>query len=158
MLPYVMVGLSAAWSAFVVKIVAESARVGGRTISFLGHTLLEPGEPLGVWILASFSAVAALATAASIAYMWGRRLERRMTAELDARWAEVSRRNVDLQARHAVLRRRVAELRSHVGELTDRRNALIAEVGDDGGAPGPDVDGHRSVVDLASRRPNRRIR
>ena len=156
MLPYVIVGLSAAWSAFVVEIVVESAPVGGRTISFLGHTLLTPNEPLGVWILTSFAATAALAMAVSVAYAWGRRLERRMAAELDARWAELSRRNVGLQARHAVLRRRVAELRSHVGELTDRRNALIGEVGDD--VIGRRDEGHRSVVDLASRRTKRRIR
>jgi hypothetical protein len=158
MLPFLLVALSIAWSTFVVAVVAGSARFGGRTISLFDHRLLTPGEPLGVWILTAFSATAGVALACSIASARARRLRRRMAAEFDARWDELSRRNLGLQARQEMLRRRVSELRSHVGELTDRRNALLEEVGGSDAVGLSDGDGHRSVVDLAARRTKRRFR
>lgn len=158
MLAFLLLGLAIAWSTFVAAIVVESARVGGRTISLLGHTLLAPGEPLGVWILTTFAAAAGLALTCSLAFARGRRLERRMAAELDARLDELSRRNIGLQARQEMLRRRVSELRSRVGELTDRRDALLEEVGGDDVVGLMDGEAHGSVVDLASRRTKRRFR
>ena len=152
-----LIGLATIWSLFVVDMVVESGPSAGRTLVFVGHVLMRPGEPWGVWILAGLSAGAALGLGSALAYARGRRLEHRMAAELDARWEELSRRNVGLQARHASLRRRVSELRSHVTELTDRRDALVGELGD-ALVPATDADGERSVIDLAERRTKRRRR
>jgi hypothetical protein len=121
-LPFVLVALSLAWSAVAIDVVVESAPVGGRELWAFGHLLATPGVPAGIWILCGVSATAALAMVAAVAHVRGRRLERRMAAELDDARAEMARRSAGDTARTTLLSWRVAELQT----LVDR---LIAERG-----------------------------
>ena len=57
------------------------------------------------------SASAALAMAIAVAYARGRRLERRMAAELDERWAALAERDAGDAARKNLLSWRIAELK-----------------------------------------------
>jgi hypothetical protein len=63
--------------------------------------------------------------AIAVAYARGRRLERRMAAELDARWAELAERDAGDTARRELLNWRLAELQTLVDRLlADRRASM----------------------------------
>ena len=89
--------------------------------------MLTPGIRPGVLILCGLAASAGLAWAAAVAYARGRRLERRMAAELDARYQEITTKAAGDVARAGLLSWRVAELRTSMDELTARRDEIIAE-------------------------------
>jgi hypothetical protein len=127
LLPVVILVGAAAWAAVAVDIVIESARVGAREIWAFGHVIASPGVPAGIWVVCGVSATAALAMVTAVAYVRGRRLERRMAAELDESRAEMARRGAGDAARMRLLSWRVAELQT----LVDR---FMAE-------RGPDQDG-----------------
>jgi hypothetical protein len=59
----------------------------------------------------------------AVAYARGRRLERRMAAELDGRWEEISERSASDATRIRLLSWRVAELQTLVNRLGDDRAA-----------------------------------
>ena len=59
----------------------------------------------------------------ALAYARGRRLERRMAAELDGRWEEISERNAGDATRIRLLSWRVAELQTLANRLTAERAA-----------------------------------
>jgi hypothetical protein len=124
---YIAIVLATAWTAVVVETIIESARVFGSSIQFLGRTMLTPGIRLGILILCGLAASAGLAWAAAVAYARGRRLERRMAAELDARYQEITAKAAGDVARAGLLSWRVAELRTSMDELTARRDEILAE-------------------------------
>jgi hypothetical protein len=61
--------------------------------------------------------------AIAVGYARGRRLERRMAAELDGRWEEISERSASDATRIRLLSWRVAELQTLVNRLGDDRAA-----------------------------------
>jgi hypothetical protein len=125
---YFMVLIAAAYAAAVTDVVIESARTGARTMIAFGTVLFEAGLPQGVWILCGVSASAALALAAAVAHVRGRRLERRMAAELDARYEQASARAAGDVARERLLGGRVAELQTSIDTLTAQRDRVYADV------------------------------
>jgi ABC-type anion transport system duplicated permease subunit len=120
--------LATVWTAFVVETIIESARAFGGSIIFLGRTLLTPGIRPGVLILCGLAATAGLAWAAALAYERGRRLERRMAAELDARYQEMTTQAAGDVARAGLLSWRVSELRTSMDDLIANRDRIQAEM------------------------------
>lgn len=92
MVGVVLVVVAAGMSVVAVDAVVESANVDARDIILFGHTFLSPGTPAGPWILIGLVAAAVLAWLAVTTRSRGRRLERRMAEELDARRDLPSRR------------------------------------------------------------------
>lgn len=91
MLAVVLVSIATVWTAVVADVVAESASSGGARISLLGHAITSATPQTGVISLAALAASAAVGLAAALAFVANRRMERRMAAELDARWEEIAR-------------------------------------------------------------------
>ena len=120
--------VATAWSALAADAVIESARAGDGSLVVLRRTLFTPGLRPGIVILAGLAAFAGLAMAAAVAYARGRRLERRMAAELDARYQEITARAAGDVARAGLISWRVAELRTSMQDLTGQRDRLIAEM------------------------------
>jgi hypothetical protein len=82
------VALATAWTVVAVDAIAESARTDGRSIVVFGTTLGRPGSPGGIWILIGAAVVAMLLWAMAIAILHGRRLQRRVDAQLATGWQE----------------------------------------------------------------------
>ena len=120
--------LATLWTAFVVETIIESARAFGGSIMFLERTLLMPGIRPGILILCGLAASAGLAWTAALSYERGRRLERRMAAELDARYQEITTQAAGDVARAGLLSWRVAELRTSLDTLTEQRDQVLAEM------------------------------
>jgi hypothetical protein len=127
MLGYVWIGVAALYASLVTAVIVESARVS-RSIVLFDQVVAEPGRAWTLAIVATLAASAALALATSIAYVRGRRLERRMAAELDARWEQITRKEVDLRARREVLADRVAELHGQMEQLARERARIEDEL------------------------------
>lgn len=117
-----------AWTALVADTVWESAHAGGGSIVAFGRTLATPGVRPGVAILAGLAASASVALTAAIALVRGRGLERRMAADLDERYREITARAAGDVARAGLVAWRVAELRSSMEQLSDRREQVLAEM------------------------------
>ena len=77
--------LAAVWCAIAFELVVESARIQGRALVLFGNLLAAPSLAVTIVVLCVVSASAALAMAIAVAHARGRRLERRMAAELDGR-------------------------------------------------------------------------
>ena len=88
-------------------------------------SLAAPAVSATIVILCVVSASAALAMAIAVAYARGRRLERRMAAELDARWAALAERDAGDAARRKLLSWRIAELQTLVEQLLAERQATL---------------------------------
>ena len=114
--------LAVAFTVGVAETVIESARTDAMTIMAFDKVLLEPGVPAGIWILCGMSAVAALALVTAAARIRGRRLERRLAAELDARYEDMSSKAAGDAARAHLLEARAAELQTWVERATDERD------------------------------------
>ncbi|HUF60337.1 MAG TPA: hypothetical protein VMR89_12810 [Actinomycetota bacterium] len=120
--------LAMVWTAFVVETIIESARAFGGSIIFLGRNLFMPGIRPGILILCGLAATAGLAWTAALAYERGRRLERRMAAELDARYQEMTTQAAGDVARAGLLSWRVSELRTSMDDLIANRDRIQAEM------------------------------
>ena len=119
---FVLTGL--VLGAVSIEMVWESARTDGRALVLVGHVVAAPPVSATIVILCAVSAVGALAMAVAVAYARGRRLERRMAAELDARWADLAERDAGDAARRELLNWRLAELQTLVDKLlADRQTA-----------------------------------
>jgi hypothetical protein len=117
-----------ALSVGVGDAVIESASTDPMQIVVFGRVLLEPGTPEGIWILCGMSAVAALALVSAVARIRGRRLERRLAAELDARYAEMSSKAAGDAARAHLLDARVAELQTWYERAVAERDQAREEL------------------------------
>jgi hypothetical protein len=113
------------WCAVSIEMVWESARTKGEALVVFGHVVATPPVEATIVILCAVSAAAALAMVTAVAYARGRRLERRMAAELDARWAELAQRDAGDAARRELLNWRLAELQTLVDRLLEDRRAAV---------------------------------
>jgi type VI protein secretion system component VasK len=86
------VALAAAWTVIAADAIAESARTDGRSIVVFGTTLGNPGSPGGIWILIGAAVLAMVLWAIAIAILHGRRLQRRVDAQLEQGWLPVGSR------------------------------------------------------------------
>ena len=111
------------WCAVSIEMVWESARTDGRALVLFGHVVAAPPVSATIVIVCAVSAAAALAMAIAVGYARGRRLERRMAAELDARWAELAERDAGDAARRELINWRLAELQTLVDRLLADRQA-----------------------------------
>jgi hypothetical protein len=121
---YFPIVLASLWCAVVVELVQESVRTEGRALAAFGHVLAAPPLAVTMVVLCSVSASAALALVTAVAYARGRRLERRMAAELDARFAELAERDAGDTARR-LLTWRLAELQTLVDRLLEERKTGV---------------------------------
>jgi hypothetical protein len=120
---YFPIVCASVWCALSIEMVWESARTDGRALVLFGHVVAAPPVSATIVILCAVSAVGALAMAVAVAYARGRRLERRMAAELDARWADLAERDAGDAARRELLNWRLAELQTLVDRLLADRQA-----------------------------------
>ncbi len=126
MLLYFPIVLASVWCALVVEVVQESVRTEGLAVVAFGHVLAAPPLDVTIITLCVLSASAALAMVTAVAFARGRRLERRMAEELDARYADLAERDAGETA-HRLLTWRLAELQTLVDRLLDERKAGIAK-------------------------------
>ena len=122
--------LATAFAVGVVEAIVESTQhLDPMQISVFDKVLLEPSLSTGIWILCGLSAVAALAMVSAAARIRGRRLERRLAAELDARYEDMSSKSAGEAGRAHLLEARVAELQTWVeranAERDEARTALV---------------------------------
>jgi hypothetical protein len=120
--------LATAWTVVVIETIVESVRAFAGSIVFLGQTVYAPGAQPEMLILCGLAATAGLAWAAAVAYARGRRLERRMAAELDTRYQEMTTRAAGDVARAELTAWRVAELRTSMQGLLERRDEILAQM------------------------------
>jgi hypothetical protein len=120
--------LATAWTLVVVETIIESVRAFAGSIVFLGQTIYDPGTQPEILILCGLAATAGLAWAAAVAYARGRRLERRMAAELDARYQEMTAQAAGDVARAELVSWRVAELRTSMEALLTQRDEILAQM------------------------------
>jgi hypothetical protein len=123
---YFPVVCASVWCAVSIEMAWESARTDGRALVLFGHVVAAPPVSATIVILCAVSAAAALAMAIAVGYARGRRLEHRMAAELDARWAELAERDAGDAARRELLNWRLAELQTLVDQLLADRKAAAA--------------------------------
>jgi hypothetical protein len=121
---YFPIVLASVWCALVVEVVQESVRTEGRALVAFGRVLAAPPANTTMFVLCVLSASAALAMVTAVAYARGRRLERRMAEELDARYAELAERDAGDTA-HRLLTWRLAELQTLVDRLLSERQAAV---------------------------------
>ena len=126
MLLYFPIVLASVWCAVVVEVVQESVRTEGLALVAFGHVLAAPPVDVTIITLCVLSASAALAMVTAVAFARGRRLERRMAEELDARYADLAERDAGDTA-HRLLTWRLAELQTLVDRLLDERKAGVAK-------------------------------
>ena len=117
--------LAALWCAISFELVVESARTQGQELVLFGNVLAAPAVSVTIVVLCVVSASAALAMAIAVAFARGRRLERRMAAELDDRWAALAERDAGDAARKNLLSWRIAELQTLVEQLLAERQAAL---------------------------------
>jgi hypothetical protein len=118
-----LIVLATALSVGVIDAVIESAGANAVAITVFDRVLVTTSEPqTKIWLLCAMSAVAALALVTAVARFRGRRLERRLAAELDARYEELSSKAAGDAARAHLLEARVAELQTWVERATDERD------------------------------------
>lgn len=124
----IAISLATLWTAVVIETIIESVRAFAGSIVFLGQTFYDPGTQPEILILCGLAATAGLAWSAAVSYARGRRLERRMAAELDTRYQEMTTRAAGDVARAELTAWRVAELRTSMDELLVRRDEILAQM------------------------------
>lgn len=117
--------LAAVWCALAFELVVESARIQGQALVLFGEVLAAPSVDVTIGVLCVVSASAALAMSVAVARAHTRRIERRMAAELDVRWAALAERDAGDVARKNLLSWRVAELQTLVEQLLAEREATL---------------------------------
>ena len=123
-----LIALAITWLTAVIDAVVESARVGATQIVLFGRVLYEPSSArIGVWIVCGLSASAMLAMVTAVSTVRGRRLRKRMAAEL-ARIEQSQLREVGDNALLQLLPNRIAELQTSVDILAAQRDALLDEI------------------------------
>ncbi len=135
------VALATAWTVVAADAIAESARTDGRSIVVFGTTLGDPGSPGGIWILIGAAVVAMVLWALAIAILHGRRLQRRVDAQLEQGWLPMGSPATPPmpQAPHPV------RYDPEIASLERRRDGLLRELRE----VQRDLEAARRVVDQA---------
>ena len=124
--------LAAVWATFVTSAVLQSAAGavnGGIGIVAFDRPIYMPATMEDeILLLCAASASAALALVTGVYMIRGRRLERRMAAELDDRMATRIQRDAGDSAVSRLLESRVDELQTSVDTLTAQRDAIYDEI------------------------------
>lgn len=121
--------LALGWSVFVTSAVLQSAAVGATQIVAFERVMYTPQSvEESILLLCAMSASAALALVTGIYMVRGRRLERRMAAELEDRMATRLERDAEDSAVPRLLEHRVTELQTSVDTLTAQRDAIYDEI------------------------------
>lgn len=121
--------LALGWSVFVTSAVLQSAAVDTAQIVAFEQVMYTPESiEEKILLLCAMSASAALALVTGMYMIRGRRLERRMAAELDDRMATRLERGAGDSAVSRLLEHRVAELQTSVDTLTAQRDAIYDEI------------------------------
>jgi hypothetical protein len=123
-----LVVLATAWTVVVTDAVIESSRTGGRSLVEFGRHLATPGVPEGIWILSALAASAALAFAFPLGSVRERRVRRRVSADVNSRWAARAHKEAGGEGRSRLLAWRLAELQTEIAELTAQRDELRRDV------------------------------
>ena len=116
------------WTAAVVETIVESVRAFGAGIQIFGRTIITAGIRPSIFVLCGLAASAGIAWAAAIAYARGRRLERRMAADLDARYQEMTTQVAGDIARAELATWRADELGASLEGLVRQRDEILAEM------------------------------
>jgi DNA anti-recombination protein RmuC len=124
----ILLGLSTIYAIVVIDLIVESASSGAKKLTLFGTQIAEVTKWNGVYIVAALAASAALFLVVSLAYLRGRRLEKKMAADLDTRFNELSERNATFEARNELLTWRIEELTDQMEQLTHRRDEALAEI------------------------------
>jgi type VI protein secretion system component VasK len=124
----VLLLLAVAWSAIVVATVIGSAASGAATIVAFDRQLFAPGNPEGTWILCALVASAGLSLAWAIGAWRRRRHAKRLSDELDARWARRTHEATAEEARGRLLVSQERDLEASIGTLTAQRDALYEDI------------------------------
>lgn len=117
------IGLAVAWCAVVIDVAAETA-AGPRGVIAFGAVLAEPSREATVWIVAALAASAALALSVAIGAVAFRRRERRLAAQLDARFERLAADEASLAARRERLTDRLRTLHRRIEELARERQEI----------------------------------
>ena len=117
------IGLAVAWCAVVGDVVAETA-AGPRGLIGFGAVLAEPRRDATVWIVAALAASAALALSWAIGSVRFHRRERRLAAQLDARFERLAADEASLAATRERLTGRLATLHRRIEELAHERQEI----------------------------------
>ena len=125
---YFPIVLASVWSALVAEVVLETVRTEGRAVVAFGRVLATSPLDVTIGVLCALSASAALAMVTAVAYARGRRLERRMAAELDARYAALADRGAG-DTSQRLLTWRLAELQTLVDRLLEERRMALPTKG-----------------------------
>ncbi len=120
------IALAMAWTVVVADAIAESARSDGRSIVVFGNTVGNPGSPGGIWVLIGAAALVLVLWALAFAFLRGRRLQRRVDAQLEIGWSAP----VGLGTTPAMPARPVLPMRSDptIAILERRRDDLLLEL------------------------------
>jgi hypothetical protein len=122
-----LVALATAWTVVVIDAIAESAGTDGRSIAVVGTTVGRPGSPAGIWILIGGVAVALLLWGMALAVLRGRRLQRRVDAQLEDSW-RVPARPRAIPPMPEAPPMRLSRLGPEIALLERRREDLLREL------------------------------
>lgn len=125
---YFLALLAALGCVAAADLVLESPGSDEGSLVLFGSTIATVTGRSLTLLLCAVSATAALALVTAIARVRGRRLERRMAAELDDRWEELSQRHAGDMARYELLSWRIAELQTSLDQLLDKRDEAYEEM------------------------------
>ena len=119
----VWIAITLAWTALVVDVVAETAGDDRGIVAF-GSVVAETGPAATVWIVAALVASAAAGLAGAIGSAVRARRERRLAADLDARFDLLAAEEAAAIARRDQLADRVAALHRRIEDLSRSRQAI----------------------------------
>jgi chaperonin cofactor prefoldin len=123
-LSFPRIGLAGAWAAMVVDVVAETAAAPGAGINGFGVVLAEPGDTITIWVIAGLAGSAVGGLVLALTRTTHDRVERRVAADLDARFERLASESAAFTAQREKLAGRVAELHGRIESLTRERQAI----------------------------------
>jgi hypothetical protein len=126
---FLRITLAAAWAGVVVDVVVETAAAPAAGITAFGVVRAEPGVTATIWAVAGLAASAVAGLALAFALTWNDHVERRVAADLDARFERLAAESAVLGARHEKLAARIAEQHRRMESLARERQAVEEELG-----------------------------
>jgi hypothetical protein len=100
--------LATAWAVAVTDSITETTHAAAGRFVVFGKTVGSPGTSAVIWILCILAASAGLAMAFAWGYVRERRIERRMSAQMEERLIAIAQRESGLEGRGQLLSWRLA--------------------------------------------------